>query len=152
MSAEPIAGWKPIYPQGWREGRAFVSRKRAAAAFVWVRACTGVVLLLLASCSRLPPVSAVDLPPFRREVRVSGFIGFMTRRRARDDRTLHERSGRRYFRARLRVLPRFSSRALPCLGRELRTASLSIPRRCARPRTASICEGFISEELGRVGA
>ncbi len=62
MSAEPIAGWKPIYPQGWREGRAFVSRKRAAAAFVWVRACTGVVLLLLASCSRLPPVSAVDLP------------------------------------------------------------------------------------------
>lgn len=29
---------------------------------MWFRAFTGIVLLLLASCSRLPPVSAVDLP------------------------------------------------------------------------------------------
>ena len=39
--------------------------KRGAAASVWLRACTGVLLLLSASCSRLPPVSAVDLPPIR---------------------------------------------------------------------------------------
>ena len=40
-----------------------MSRKRAAAASIWLRACTGVVWLVLASCSRLPPVSAVDLAP-----------------------------------------------------------------------------------------
>ncbi len=43
-----------------------MSRKRAAAASMWLRGYTGVVLLLLAllaSCSGLPPVSAVDLPP-----------------------------------------------------------------------------------------
>ena len=80
MSAEPLAGWKPIYPPGWEEGSAFVSGKRVAAAFIWVRGCTWVVLLLLASCSRLAPVSGVDLPRFRREVGVSGSIGFTTRR------------------------------------------------------------------------
>ena len=62
MSAEPRAGWKPIYPSRWEEGRVFVSRKRAAAASLWLRGYTGVALLILASCSRLPPVSAVDLP------------------------------------------------------------------------------------------
>ena len=40
-----------------------MSRKRAAAASIWLRACTVVLLLLSARCSRLPPVSAVDLPP-----------------------------------------------------------------------------------------
>jgi hypothetical protein len=39
-----------------------VSGKRATAASMWLRACTGVVFLLLMSCSRFPPVSAVDLP------------------------------------------------------------------------------------------
>lgn len=39
-----------------------VPGKRAITASVWLRACTGFVLLLLVSCSRLPPVSAVDLP------------------------------------------------------------------------------------------
>ena len=61
MSAEPRAGWKPIYPQGLTEGRAFVSGKRATAPSMWLRACTGVVFLLLVSCSQFPPVSAVDL-------------------------------------------------------------------------------------------
>ena len=42
-----------------------MSRKRAAAASIWLRGYTGVALLLLASCSGLPPVSAVDLPPIR---------------------------------------------------------------------------------------
>jgi hypothetical protein len=36
---------------------------KPAAASMRLRAWTGVVLLLLANCSRLPPVSAVDLPP-----------------------------------------------------------------------------------------
>jgi hypothetical protein len=35
---------------------------KPAAASMRLRAWTGVVLLLLANCSRLPPVSAVDLP------------------------------------------------------------------------------------------
>ena len=35
-------------------------RKRATAAFIWPRACIGLALLLSASCSRFPPVSAVD--------------------------------------------------------------------------------------------
>src|SRR2546430_11727850 len=30
---------------------------------IWLRACTGVLLFLSASCSRLPTVSAVDFPP-----------------------------------------------------------------------------------------
>src|ERR1700686_1670800 len=63
MSAEPTAGWKPIYPPGWEEGKAFVSRKRAAAASIRLKLCAGVVLFLLAICSRSPPVSVANLPP-----------------------------------------------------------------------------------------
>lgn len=40
-----------------------MSRKRAAAASIWLRACTVVQLLLSASCFWLPPVSTVELPP-----------------------------------------------------------------------------------------
>jgi hypothetical protein len=40
-----------------------VPRKRATAAFIRLRACIGLALLLSASCSRFPPVSAVDFPP-----------------------------------------------------------------------------------------
>ena len=36
--------------------------KRATAS-IWLRACIGLALVLSASCSRLPPVSAVDFPP-----------------------------------------------------------------------------------------
>jgi hypothetical protein len=40
-----------------------VPRKRATASFIWPRACIGLALLLSASCSRFPPVSAVDFSP-----------------------------------------------------------------------------------------
>ena len=36
--------------------------KRATAS-IWLRACIGLALVLSASCSRLPPVAAVDFPP-----------------------------------------------------------------------------------------
>src|SRR5947209_2446964 len=39
-----------------------------------------------------------------------------------------------------------------CLGRELRTRSLSIPRHRAGPRITGICEGFLSAKLGGVWA
>ena len=38
-------------------------RKRAAATSIWFREYIGVALILSASCSGFPPVSAVDFPP-----------------------------------------------------------------------------------------
>ena len=58
MSAEPRAGWKPIYPPGREGSRVFVSENAPLP-------YTEVALLFLASFSGLPPVSAVDLPRIR---------------------------------------------------------------------------------------
>jgi hypothetical protein len=155
MSAVPTAGWKPIYPPGSEEGRAFVSRKRAAAASIRLNLCTGVVLLLLASCSRLPPVSAVNLPPIPP---ASARIWFY---RVYDPT---ESKGQPYIYMNgaivgISVFPSKATRStamfppgFPGLGRELRAQSLSIPSGCARPRTASLCKDFFSAKLGGIGA
>src|ERR1700730_10505623 len=151
VSAEPTAGWKPIYPLGGgrQSLRARETRHRIHLAESPHRACLGPLGELLSTPAGLGCRFFADSARKCASLFLSGL------RPDGDQRTavhLHERSDRRYFRARLRVLSRCSRRAVPCLGRELRTRSLSIPRRCARARSASICENLISAELGGIGA
>jgi hypothetical protein len=63
MSTDPRADWKPIYPPGWREGRAFCAQKTRHRRIHLAESLRRGRLALLGELLSAPAVSAVDLPP-----------------------------------------------------------------------------------------
>jgi len=63
MSTDSRADWKPIYPAGWREGRAFCAQKTRHRRIHLAESLRRGCLALLGELLSGPAVSAVDLPP-----------------------------------------------------------------------------------------
>jgi hypothetical protein len=129
-----------------------VPRKRATALFIWLRDCIGLALLLSASCSRPSPVSAADFPPIPPGSARIWFYRIYDPTESKGRPYIYmngaivgiSEQGYAFYRDVLAGLYHVSVKSY---GRDL-----SIPRRCARPRTASVCENFISAELCGIGA